>query len=173
MKPIVIYLSKTGFTERYAEWLSEALNCPMIPYEKCKSVDLSSYDTILYGGGIHAGMIQGIKWFKQQIPSLEGKKLVVFATGASPAGLSATAESLKQNFTAEENALVKVFYLEGGLNYDKMSAPNRMLMKMMSKMLSSKKNKTEEERGMANAISTSFDHCKKENIQGILDFINS
>lgn len=173
MKPIIIYLSKTGFTERYAEWLSEALNCPMVPYEKHKTIDLSSYDTILYGGGIHAGMIQGIKWFKQQIPSLAGKKLVVFATGASPAGLSATVESLKQNFTAEENALVKTFYLEGGLNYDKMSAPNRLLMKMMSKMLSSKKDKTEEEQGMAEALSISFDHCKKENIQVILDFVNT
>lgn len=171
MKPIIIYLSKTGFTRRYAEWLSEALNCPIVPYEKRKTIDLSTYDTILYGGGIHAGMIQGIKWFKQQFPSLPGKKLVVFATGASPAGLSATTESLKKNFTAEENAMVKVFYLEGGLNYDKMSAPNRLLMKMMCKMLSSKKDQTEEEREMAKAISTSFDHCKKENIQEILDFV--
>lgn len=173
MKPIIIYLSKTGFTEQYAKWIGEALSCPVIPYEKRETVDLSSYDTVLYGGGIHAGMIQGIKWLKQQLPSLAGKKLVVFATGASPAGLPATAESLKQNFTTEEYAMVKVYYLEGGLNYEKMSLPNRLLMKMMYKVLSSKKNKTEEERGMAEAIRTSFNHCKKENIQEVLGFLNT
>lgn len=173
MKPIIIYLSKTGFTKRYARWIGEALNCPVIPYEKRDTLDLSSYDTVLYGGGIHVGMIQGIKWFKHQLPSLTDKKLVVFATGASPAGLPATAESLKQNFTTEEHAMVKVFYLEGGLNYEKMRLPNRLLMKIMYKVLSSKKNKTEEERAMAEAIRTSFDHCKKENIQAMLDFINT
>ena len=30
MKTIVIYNSKTGFTKRYAEWISEALSCECV-----------------------------------------------------------------------------------------------------------------------------------------------
>lgn len=33
-KILVIYLSKTGFTERYARWIGQALPCDLVPYQK-------------------------------------------------------------------------------------------------------------------------------------------
>ena len=38
---VVIYKSKTGFTEKYASWIAEELNCEKYPLENVSMVDLS------------------------------------------------------------------------------------------------------------------------------------
>ena len=34
MTPIILYHSRTGFTQQYATWLSESLRCPALPYRE-------------------------------------------------------------------------------------------------------------------------------------------
>ena len=111
---LVIYKSKTGFTEQYARWICEALNGDRVSYEKRNSISWKDYDTIIYGGGFHAGQIGGLAWFKSRWPELEGKTKIVFATGATPAKAPAVEEALKQNFTDEEWNQVQVFYMQSG-----------------------------------------------------------
>ena len=42
------------------------------------------YKTILYGAVIYAGRIRGLNEFKKKINTLEGKEIIVFATGGAP-----------------------------------------------------------------------------------------
>lgn len=56
MKAIVIYNSKTGFTEKYAKWIAEALQCQSISIRE-KLPDLSEYDRIIFGSNVKAGKI--------------------------------------------------------------------------------------------------------------------
>ena len=81
---VVIYKSKTGFTEKYASWIAEELNCEKYPLENVSMVDLSDYDVIIFGGGVRAGKIGGIKFLNKTRVSLPNKRLVIFATGATP-----------------------------------------------------------------------------------------
>ena len=60
MKTIVVYRSKYGSTKAYAEWISEALGCEMIEFKEAKIEQLMKYDTIIYGGGLYAEMINGV-----------------------------------------------------------------------------------------------------------------
>ena len=44
---IIIYHSKTGFSQRYAQWLAEALHCQAIPWRERKTVNLTRVDTLI------------------------------------------------------------------------------------------------------------------------------
>ena len=62
MKIIVVYKSKTGFSEQYAKWIQTALNCDIIPLNQLKT--LEGYDLVIYGAGLMAGKMNGLKDFK-------------------------------------------------------------------------------------------------------------
>lgn len=171
MNPIIIYYSKTGFSQRYAAWLAEALNCPCIPYTSRSHTDYTPYDTIIYGGGFRAGTINGIKWFRRQMPHWKEKKLIVFATGAMPFGAPVIADSLRQNFTPEEFEKVKSFYLPGGLDYEKMGPGDRLMVKAFCKMLAAKKDPTGVERAMAESIRHSHDDSGPEYLKPLLEYL--
>ncbi len=62
---VVIHESKYGYTKRYAEWLGEALSCPVFERKTFRPRDLSRYETVIYGGGIYAGGISGIQFLRR------------------------------------------------------------------------------------------------------------
>jgi flavodoxin len=56
MKPIIIYGTKSGNTEKVAQAIATELNCPCIKVpDKTGSVDLNNYDTVFIGTGIYKG----------------------------------------------------------------------------------------------------------------------
>ena len=82
MKTLVLYYSKTGFTQRYAEWIAEETDADCEPFDHRDGVRFGDYDAVLFGSSVHAGSIRKLKWFKKQLPDWEGKRLGVFAVGA-------------------------------------------------------------------------------------------
>ena len=99
MKAVVIYKSKTGFTKKYAEWIAEDLLADIFDVSKVTINMLTEYDTIIYGGSLHAVGINGVKLITQNIDKLKDKKIVVFATGASPSREDVINEVRDKNFT--------------------------------------------------------------------------
>ncbi len=172
MKSAVIYNSQTGFTERYARWIAEQIGCEAVPYRYAKSKDFSAYDVILFGSWCHAGSIQKIKWFKGVMRKHPEKKYAVFAVGASPAGNPDIDTALKRNITDEYSGICTGFYCPGGLNYGKMSPINRAMMRAFSKMMAGRKDKTEEEKVMAEMIGRDYDISDKKYIAPIIDYVN-
>ena len=78
---VVIHESKYGYTKRYAEWLGEALSCPVFERKTFRPRDLSRYETVIYGGGIYAGGISGIQFLRRNGMLLSGKKVLLFTCG--------------------------------------------------------------------------------------------
>ena len=66
-RTIVIYKSKYGATDRYAAWIGEELDCPVVELENFDKKSIDEYDNIIYGGGVHAGGIRGWEDFKKII----------------------------------------------------------------------------------------------------------
>ncbi|MBE5960377.1 MAG: hypothetical protein E7256_03160 [Lachnospiraceae bacterium] len=170
MKTVVVYKSKTGFTKRYAEWIAEELKADLVDEKLFQRSAIASYDRIIYGGSFEAGKVQGLRKIKAMFDGNTISKLVVFATGATPATAQDVIESeWKGNFTAEELGRIPHFYMQAGLNYEKMGAGDRMLMKAFAKMLGSKKNKTAEEEGTVKAIQNSYDISSREYIKPLIE----
>ncbi len=168
MKTIVIYNSQTGFTKRYAQWIAEAIGGDCFELSEAKRKDMSGYEAIVFGGWACAGGISKLNWFKGNMDKWEGKKLIVFCVGGSPADNPEIIPALKRNFTARELEKVSIFYCPGGFNYERMSAPSKLMMKMFIKTLKSKKDKTEEEKEMVKMISASYDISDKKYVEPIL-----
>jgi menaquinone-dependent protoporphyrinogen IX oxidase len=171
MKKLIIYKSQSGFTEKYAKWLAEELNCQAITLKEAKKVNLQEFDLVLYGGGVHASIISGLKEFKQ-LSDGRNKKIIFFCTGATPAEELKIIENIKTaNFNSEERDNIPFFYLQSGLNYEKLGGPQKIMMKMFAKMLAKKENKTEEEKAMAEVIKDSYDISDKKYIQPIIALV--
>jgi len=173
MSIAVVYRSKTGFTKRYAEWIGEELNCDIIDVKNATKETLSKYDTIIFGTGIYAEGMAGLEKFKRKMSKLNGKKFIVFATGAVSADNKKIEEIINRNFTPDERKTIPFFFFQSGLNYEKMGFVSRLMMKMFSSMLDKKKDKTEEEQALADVIKKSFDNSKKEYINQLVEYVKS
>ena len=122
----------------------------------------------MFGGWACAGSISKLSWFKNNIDKWTDKKLIAFCVGGSPLDNPEIEPALKKNFSESELNRVKVFYCPGGFNYEKMSAPSRLMMKIFIKSLKAKKDKTEEDEEMIKIISSSYDISDKKYIEPIL-----
>ncbi len=172
MKTLIIYCSKTGFTQKYAQWLKEDLNCDCYAFDQRRLANLDQYDTIAFGSGCYVGRIHKLKWFKAQAAKLEGKKLAVFFTGAMPPDPSDIKRLEEENFTPEERARIRPFYLQGGLNYSGMNGMDRLLMAVFKRMLKSTA-KTAEEKVMLQNIQHSFDKTDKGNLAALEEYLQA
>ena len=66
-RTIVLYTSKYGAAETYAQWIAEALGCQAVSLDKFSKKELQGYDTVIYGGGVQAGGVRGLEQFTKWI----------------------------------------------------------------------------------------------------------
>lgn len=163
----VIYTSKTGFTEKYAKWIAQEMQCEAIPLKKALSRPLKEYDLLIYGGGLTAGMVNGLNKIKNR-EELKGKRLILFAVGAMPHVPAAVQKVKEDNLAKWERRDVPFFYLEGGIDYDALGFFKKGILKSIYRLLAKKSDKTEEETAMMMSMKDSFDHTRKENIHDLL-----
>lgn len=172
MKTAVIYNSQTGFTKKYAEWISKEAGADCIELRSAKKQNFDKYDAIVFGGWACAGRISKISWFKSNIDKWSDKTLITFCTGGTPAESPEIETFLSNNFSQTERKKVHVFYCPGGFNYDKMSAGSKLMMKMVQKMVGAKKDKTESDIEMLKMISRSYDISDKKYIEPIINLLH-
>ena len=160
MKTIIVYESKTGFTERYARWAAEELGCECISLKDASKDRLAGYDRVIFGGWIMANMISGLPKLREMgvVPA------VVFAVGASPAFEEVLTQIREQNQLGE----TPFFYFEGGVDFNKLGFVQRMMLKMMKKMTEKKKDMTRQEAAIVQLLAGSFDHTDRGQLEGML-----
>lgn len=167
---LIVYYSETGFTEQYARWLSEDLDCLAISLDSAKKQNLKEYKKILFGTWLMAGEVQRLKEIQEICPDEDN--CVLFVTGTAPANFA-------DNFTSIHTALqnldfdIKYFYLQSGLNYQRMKFRNRMVMKMMNIMLKIRKPVGENETMMKSILKNSFDYSRREYLIPMENYIKT
>jgi flavodoxin len=173
MKTVVIYKTTSGFTKRYAEWISEELKADIFPHSQMTLDRMLGYDTIIYGGSLHAAGVSGVDLIRKNLRDLSGKKLLVFTTGASPYSKKVEDEVRDRNFTPEEQKRLRFFYLRGGYDHSKLDLKNRLLMDLLRIRLLMKRKRTPEEVGMLAAFKHPLDAARKENLRYLMDYAKS
>ena len=99
MKTVIIYKSKYGTTEKYANWIAEATHSDIFKVDSMKIEDLKSYDTIVYCGGLYVGGILGFLFIKNNYDDISDKKLFIVAVGATLKKQGAAKEIVERNLT--------------------------------------------------------------------------
>jgi menaquinone-dependent protoporphyrinogen IX oxidase len=171
MSTIVIYKSDTGFTEKYGKWIGEALDCSTVKFNPKTGFDASEYDTVIFGGNVFGGTINGWDAFKNA-NCFEGKKVFLYACGATAMNQSEVIQRIKNTALTEEmQKSIEFYYFEGGINFEKMFFLFRWMLKLMAKGLAKKENATDEEIQMAEALGKSHDSTNKIYIQPLVDSV--
>ncbi len=171
MKTIVVYRSKSGFTKTYAEWIAQAAGADIKDSRHIKTSELLAYDTIVFGGAIYISGINGISMIKNNLPRLEGKRIIVFTLGATPIRPETVREIRDKNFTAEEQRRIQFFLLRGGFDFSKLTFIDKILMSLQKVKLKHIKNPTADERGMLLAYDRPADFRKEKYITSIVEAI--
>ena len=174
MKTLVIYTSQTGFTKKYAGWISEELNADLYDLKDArKKADsfFEPYEAIIYAGWCMAGKVVKVNWFMDKAVCWKGKRLAIVAVGASPNDNPEVDEFLDNVMTEEQCQIMKVFYCQGGINYDKMNFSSRTLMKMFANTLRNNKKSSEKDKEKGEIISKSYDISDRKFIEPVMDYI--
>ena len=73
--------------------------------------------------------------------------------------------------TEEEMESVPHFYMQSGLCYEKMSFPDKTLMKLLANMLSKKENKSNAELGQEQAIKSSYNISDEKYAKPLIEYL--
>ncbi|MBP3270872.1 MAG: flavodoxin [Ruminococcus sp.] len=169
MKTIVAYRSKSGYTKKYAQMIARELGCDI--KEDPVLSDIIGYDTVIYGGGMYAGGLNGVKLITGNLDKLSGSKIALFAVGSNPGREHEMKPFWDRVLKGTQG--IGHFYLRGGFDFDKLTSGDKVLMKMLKMRLQSKKQRTEDEQGMLDAYDTPVDFTDKENIKPLIAFVRS
>ena len=141
MKAIIIYRSKYGAAEQYAQMLAQQLGCEAMDVRHVTG--LGQYVTILFCGGVYANGIGGISFLKKNLSQLAGKRVAIFAVGASPYEEKAM-DALKQRNLKGGLEDIPLFYGRGAWDEGRMSWKDRTMCRMLKKMVAKKDPSTYE-----------------------------
>lgn len=171
MNTVVIYKSKTGFVKKYAEWIAKAVSADIFEASQIPVSKMVEYDTIVYGGGLYAVGINGVKLITGNLDKLKDKKIAVFASGLTPPREEDLTKVKNMNFTEEQQKYIKFFYLRGGFDRKKLGVFDKLLMWMLVKKVKSNKEQKPDERGMLAAYDNPVDFTREKNIDQLVDYI--
>lgn len=116
----VIYESNAGHAERYAKALADMLRVPCYDLKSAKK-SVPKGENIIFIGWVFANQIMGYK--------KAAKRWNVAAVGA--VGLFPDVKSNNDILIAKNKLTVPLFYLRGGINYDKLKGLQKKLLKMV------------------------------------------
>lgn len=172
-KIAVVYRSKYGSAERYAQWIADEVKADLYEGSHVGIKELLQYDTIVYGGSLYAVGILGFSLIIRNYPLLKDKKVVVFTVGASPAYPEAVEEVRNSNFTEEMKERVPHFHLRGGFNYSKLNLIDKAAMFLLRKKIESIKeeDRTPDQKGMLHSYDHPADWTCRKAIQPIVQCI--
>lgn len=173
MEAIIIYKSKYGSTKAYAKWIADEIGCRAVDVKNIKADDLTTYDTIVYGGGLYAEMIGGINLITRNFDKLRGKKIAIFTTGLTPPDCRDYYDKyvVEKNFKPHMLDKIKIFNFPGKMIIDELSFPHKAAIKTLKKIMSAKENPTEMERMLIKLCDESGDFTDREAIKELVEYV--
>ena len=169
----ILYQSKYGATRKYADWLKEETGFDCIETKKATIACVRKYDQVILGGGVYASGISGLQFLKKHVGSLSGKKLAVFAVGASPYDEKALAQMQELHFQDTLKG-IPLFYCRGAWDEGKMTFGDRTLCKMLQKAVSKQNPAAYEpwQKALLCAVGQTCDWTDREYLKPLLQYLS-
>lgn len=172
MSAIVIYKTKYGATKTYAEWIAEELSCEIADVKKIKPKALETYDTVIYGGGLYAEVINGVSLITKNQDILKNKKVIVYTTGLTPINCREYYDKtvMEKNFGTDKPENIRVFNFLGKMIMNELTPVHRGAIKTLKKIMSAKQNPTELERLLIELCDADGDFTDKKYIAELVKY---
>lgn len=174
MKGMILYQSKYGATKKYVDWLVAATGYDRTEISAASPAALTTYDVIIFAGGIYASGIAGLPFLKKHMNKIQGKRIAVFCVGASPFDENAFDQIYEHNFKASLHG-IPCFYGRGAWNERAMTLRDRTLCKMLQKAVSKKDPSVYApwEKALMCAVGQSCDWTDEAYLQPLLEWIEA
>ena len=163
----IVYNSKTGFTQQYAQMLAKARGLSVLSLDQARQ-ELAHGAPVLFMGWLMAGHISGV----DQAVRLWDVKCAV-GVGMSPAGPEVLSTLSKANFVPN----APLFYLQGGWAPKKVGWFQRRAVGMVTrgirKQLQSKSNRTEQEDAYLSMLLRGGSFVEYQNLKPIQEWLEA
>lgn len=154
----IVYTSATGFTARYAAMLSEKLGLPAYSLADAQKT-LSAGTPIIYMGWLMAGSVKDYSKAAKRF-SIEA----VIGVGLGDTGSQDDAARKACKLPAE----APVFTVQGGMDLQKMQTPYRFAIKLLTKAMAAKKDRTPGEDRMLHLLQQGGDYVSEKELAAVL-----
>ncbi len=163
MKPThIVYTSNTGYTARYAALLAEQTGLPALPLAQAMT-QLPSGTPVIYMGWLMAG---SVKDYAKAAKCFAVRAVCGVGLGDSGAQDAAARKACKLP------ADVPVFTLQGGMDINRLQGPYKFAIKMLTKAMAAKKNRTPGEDRMVSLLQKGGDYVNGQHLAPVLDWLN-
>ena len=173
MKKVVVYKTKYGSTKTYAEWIAQELSCDIYDVKDINVDMLASYDTIIYGGGLYAEVINGVSIITKNLDKLKNKKIAIYTTGITPLDCRAYYDDyvIKKNFKDGVPSNIRMFNFLGKMKMEELTLVHRAALKSLKKIMQNKKNPSEMEKLLVELCDADGDFSNKDDIKELISYI--
>ena len=159
----IVYTSNTGFTARYAAMLSEKLGIPAHPLtEALKSLPAGT--PVIHMGWLMAGSVVGYKKAAQRFAIA-----AVIGVGLGDTGAQDDAARNACKLPEE----VPVFTVQGGMDLAQLRGPYKIAIKLLTKAMAAKKNRTPDEDKMLALLQKGGDYVSEKELATVLTWAES
>ena len=159
---VIVYTSNTGHTAAYSKMLGAKIGLPVYALNEAAK-KLQKGTEIIYLGWLFANNIKGYKKATKKY-----KISAICAVGLCDTG-TAVAEVRKANSISEETPL---FTMQGGMDKTKLRGINKFMINMLTKGLSSRKERTENDERMLELLTHDKNYVSEENITSFMKWFN-
>ena len=159
---VIVYTSNTGHTAEYSKMLGAKIGLPVYALNEAAK-KLQKGTEIIYLGWLFANNIKGYKKATKKY-----KISAICAVGLCDTG-TAVAEVRKANSISEETPL---FTMQGGMDKTKLRGINKFMINMLTKGLSSRKERTENDERMLELLTHDKNYVSEENITAFMKWFN-
>ena len=131
---LVLYTSKHGATQRYAERIAEPLDALVKEAAYARLDSAKTYDAIVMGCPVYMGKIKGLDFFADHAGDLADKRLVLFTCGLNDpqqADVRKALEAQLQEKLGDALKHIAVFHLRGSVRWQSLGLIERMMMKSL------------------------------------------
>lgn len=177
MKALVTYASKYGSTEKYAQWIAEALCCDIKPVKEVDGSVLTKYDVIIHGGGLYAGGLSGINMLVKNFDSIADKQIILFSCGLAnpedPDNVAHIEAGLARVLNPEMQRRIKQFHFRGGIDYKKLNLVHKAMMAMLRQSMLKKDYDSlrNEDKLMLDTYGTQVDFTDQNSITALIEYV--
>lgn len=157
----IVYVSNTGYTARYAKLLSEKTGLPAYTLDvACK--ELPQGTPVIYMGWLMAGSVKDYRKAAKRFAVQ-----AVCGVGLGDTGAQDDAARKACGLPAD----FPVFTLQGGMDLQKLRGPYKLAIRMLTKGMAAKKNRTPGEERMLTLLIQGGDYVCEENLSAVLRWL--
>ena len=154
----IVYESNTGFTARYAAMLSQKLGIPAAPLAQALK-SLPAGTPVIHMGWLMASSVAGYKKAAKRFAIA-----AVIGVGLGDTGAQDDAARKACKLPAE----VPVFTVQGGMDLAKLRGPYKFAIKLLTKAMAGKKDRTPGEDRMLHLLKQGGDYVSEKELAAVL-----